>query len=75
MCLLLLYIPECIRLGTEVQNIKNLARELALLLLQFNFLEDQGTRIIIYNLWEDDQGSPELDFDSDEHVGCSHAIL
>ncbi|CAI9093135.1 OLC1v1028556C1 [Oldenlandia corymbosa var. corymbosa] len=28
---------------------------------------NQGTRIIIYNLWEDEQGSPELDFDSDEH--------
>lgn len=35
---------------------------------QFAYLKDQGTRIIIYNLWEDDQGSAELDFDSDEHV-------
>ncbi|CAI9756371.1 unnamed protein product [Fraxinus pennsylvanica] len=33
----------------------------------FNSLKDQGTRIIIYNLWEDDQGAPELDFDTDQH--------
>ncbi|KAK4413170.1 protein MICRORCHIDIA 7 [Sesamum alatum] len=37
------------------------------LLRQFNFLEDQGTRIIIYNLWEDELGSLELDLDSDQH--------
>ncbi|KAL3655953.1 hypothetical protein CASFOL_000349 [Castilleja foliolosa] len=34
---------------------------------QFDFLSDQGTRIIIYNLWEDDQGLLELDFDTDPH--------
>ncbi|KAI3472585.1 hypothetical protein Pfo_031167 [Paulownia fortunei] len=37
------------------------------LLLQFNQMQDQGTRIIIYNLWEDDQGLLELDFDTDPH--------
>ncbi|KAL2547232.1 Histidine kinase [Forsythia ovata] len=37
------------------------------LLQQFNSLKDQGTRIIIYNLWEDDQGALELDFDTDQH--------
>ncbi|XP_022775906.1 protein MICRORCHIDIA 7-like [Durio zibethinus] len=37
------------------------------LLEQFNFLKDHGTRIIIYNLWEDDEGKVELDFDTDEH--------
>lgn len=37
-------------------------------MLQFNFLEDQGTRIVIYNLWEDDEGKLELDFDTDPHV-------
>lgn len=37
------------------------------LLRQFNMMKDQGTRIIIYNLWEDDQGLLELDFDSDKH--------
>lgn len=31
-------------------------------------MSDHGTRIIIYNLWEDDQGLLELDFDSDPHV-------
>lgn len=31
-------------------------------------MKDHGTRIIIYNLWEDDQGLLELDFDSDKHV-------
>ncbi|KAF5732235.1 putative zinc finger protein [Tripterygium wilfordii] len=37
------------------------------LLCQFNLMKDQGTRIIIYNLWEDDQGFLELDFDADQH--------
>ncbi|KAL3511478.1 hypothetical protein ACH5RR_030879 [Cinchona calisaya] len=37
------------------------------LLLQFDYMKDQGTRIIIYNLWQDDQGSAELDFESDKH--------
>lgn len=31
-------------------------------------MKDQGTRIIIYNLWEDDQGQLELDFVFDQHV-------
>nr|DAD34167.1 TPA_asm: hypothetical protein HUJ06_004807 [Nelumbo nucifera] len=37
------------------------------LLQQFNYLKEQGTRILIYNLWEDDQGELELDFDTDPH--------
>ncbi|MCL7034563.1 hypothetical protein MKW94_010590 [Papaver nudicaule] len=37
------------------------------LLEQFNYIKDQGTRIIIYNLWEDEEGALELDFDSDIH--------
>ncbi|KAF8408455.1 hypothetical protein HHK36_007608 [Tetracentron sinense] len=37
------------------------------LLQQFNMMKDQGTRIVIYNLWEDDQGELELDFDTDPH--------
>ncbi|KAL9231583.1 hypothetical protein vseg_006794 [Gypsophila vaccaria] len=37
------------------------------LLQQFNLMKGHGTRIIIYNLWEDDQGQLELDFDSDRH--------
>ncbi|KAH7835783.1 hypothetical protein Vadar_029837 [Vaccinium darrowii] len=36
------------------------------LLQQFNQLTDRGTRIIIYNLWEDDEGQLELDFDTDQ---------
>ncbi|KAJ8543441.1 hypothetical protein K7X08_005964 [Anisodus acutangulus] len=33
---------------------------------QFELLKgDQGTRIIIYNLWEDEEGATELDFDTD----------
>uniref|UniRef100_A0A0D9ZIV1 Morc S5 domain-containing protein n=1 Tax=Oryza glumipatula TaxID=40148 RepID=A0A0D9ZIV1_9ORYZ len=30
-------------------------------------IKEQGTRIIIYNLWEDDEGHLELDFDEDIH--------
>ncbi|KAI3773542.1 hypothetical protein L1987_48072 [Smallanthus sonchifolius] len=37
------------------------------LLKQFDHMKDQGTRIIIYNLWEDDQGKLELDLDTDNH--------
>ncbi|OAY68335.1 MORC family CW-type zinc finger protein 3 [Ananas comosus] len=37
------------------------------LLQQFSSLKDQGTRIVIYNLWEDDQGELELDFYTDKH--------
>lgn len=31
-------------------------------------MTNHGTRVIIYNLWEDDQGQLELDFEADEHV-------
>ncbi|KAL4566700.1 hypothetical protein LXL04_030822 [Taraxacum kok-saghyz] len=37
------------------------------LLKQFDHMKDHGTRIIIYNLWEDDQGQLELDFETDKH--------
>ncbi|KAF3591883.1 hypothetical protein DY000_02027273 [Brassica cretica] len=37
------------------------------LLRQFGLMKDRGTRIIIYNLWEDDHGLLELDFDADPH--------
>nr|XP_043635769.1 protein MICRORCHIDIA 7 isoform X2 [Erigeron canadensis] len=36
------------------------------LLRQFDKMKAQGTRIIVYNLWEDDQGQLELDFDADK---------
>ncbi|XP_009110531.3 protein MICRORCHIDIA 5-like [Brassica rapa] len=32
---------------------------------QFDLLEEQGTQIVIYNLWDDDEGKLELDFDTD----------
>ena len=31
-------------------------------------MKDHGTRIVLYNLWEDDQGHLELDFDTDPYV-------
>ncbi|CAH2072876.1 unnamed protein product [Thlaspi arvense] len=34
---------------------------------QFDSLKEQGTRIVIYNLWEDDERKLELDFDTDPH--------
>lgn len=37
-------------------------------------MKDCGTRIIIYNLWEDDHGLLELDFDADPHV-CVFLLL
>nr|GEX76473.1 hypothetical protein [Tanacetum cinerariifolium] len=37
------------------------------LLQQFDHLDDQGTHIIIYNIWEDEEGQLELDFDTDIH--------
>lgn len=37
------------------------------LLEQFKGMSYQGTRIIVYNLWEDEQGSLELDFMANPH--------
>ncbi|TQD75230.1 hypothetical protein C1H46_039239 [Malus baccata] len=37
------------------------------LLHQFYMMKNHGTRIIIYNLWEDDEGQLELDFEADPH--------
>ncbi|KAM0979261.1 hypothetical protein ACFX13_015427 [Malus domestica] len=34
---------------------------------QFYMMKNHGTRIIIYNLWEDDEGQLELDFEADPH--------
>lgn len=39
-----------------------------LLLLQFVGMKDHGTKIVLYNLWEDDQGQLELDFQTDPYV-------
>ncbi|KAK3157941.1 hypothetical protein QOZ80_2AG0130550 [Eleusine coracana subsp. coracana] len=35
------------------------------LLQELDSIGEQGTRIIIYNLWEDEEGQLELDFDAD----------
>uniref|UniRef100_A0A7N0RBH9 Morc S5 domain-containing protein n=1 Tax=Kalanchoe fedtschenkoi TaxID=63787 RepID=A0A7N0RBH9_KALFE len=34
---------------------------------QLDMLKEHGTRIVIYNLWEDDVGVPELDLETDPH--------
>ncbi|VFQ92863.1 unnamed protein product [Cuscuta campestris] len=54
------------------RNVENIVRwspfsSEADLLKQFNQMKEQGTRVVIYNLWEDDQGLLELDFDADPH--------
>ncbi|KAI0529549.1 hypothetical protein KFK09_002101 [Dendrobium nobile] len=36
------------------------------LLNQFNHIKGCGTRIIVFNLWQNDNGDPELDFDTNE---------
>jgi hypothetical protein len=41
--------------------------------VQFAGMKQQGTGIIVlYNLWEDDQGQLELDFDADQYVSDPH---
>ncbi len=35
---------------------------------QFNDIGWHGTKVIVFNLWLNDDGILELDFDSDEHV-------
>lgn len=35
---------------------------------QFDDIGNQGTKIIIYNLWYTDDGTMELDFESDPQV-------
>lgn len=37
-------------------------------MLQFDDIGPHGMRIIIYNLWHNDDGKMELDFDSDPEV-------
>ncbi|KAK9120153.1 hypothetical protein Scep_018246 [Stephania cephalantha] len=45
------------------------------LLGQFDLLNEKGTRIIIYNLWDNDQGELELDFETDKHSYASILYL
>lgn len=34
---------------------------------EFDLIKDQGTRVVIYTLWQDDMGELELDFDTDRY--------
>uniref|UniRef100_A0A0D3F520 Morc S5 domain-containing protein n=1 Tax=Oryza barthii TaxID=65489 RepID=A0A0D3F520_9ORYZ len=45
------------------------------LLQEFSSIKEQGTRIIIYNLWENEQGELELDFDTDVNSYASILYL
>ena len=38
------------------------------LLIQFDDMGDHGTKIIVFNLWLNDDGDMELDFNSDKKV-------
>jgi hypothetical protein len=41
--------------------------------VQFDDIREHGTKIIVFNLWLNDDGDMELDFDSNEkvsNVGC-----
>lgn len=46
-----------------------------LLHLQFDGMKDHGTKILLYNLWEDDQGRLELDFETDPYVSNLSFLL
>lgn len=41
---------------------------LILLVLQFEDVGSHGTKVLIYNLWMNDDGLLELDFDDDDEV-------
>lgn len=41
---------------------------LILMFVQFDGIGDHGTKIIVYNLWHNDDGNMELDFNSDSKV-------
>lgn len=43
------------------------------LLIQFDDMGDHGTKIIVFNLWFNDDGDMELDFNSDKKV--SNVVL
>lgn len=38
------------------------------LLIQFDDIRMHGTKVIVYNLWMNDDGLLELDFDDDDEV-------
>jgi hypothetical protein len=43
-------------------------------LIQFDDMGEHGTKIIVYNLWFNDDGDMELDFNSDTKV-CNAGLL
>ena len=48
----------------------------AMFYFQFQDVQPHGTRVIVYNLWLNDDGELELDFEADKQVhmvsACSH---
>ena len=42
---------------------------------QFEDVDSHGTKVVIYNLWMNDDGLLELDFEDDDEVICSNNIL
>jgi hypothetical protein len=44
------------------------------LIHQFEDIGRHGTKIIIYNLWLNDEGIYELSFDDDEEVCCFYVV-
>lgn len=37
-------------------------------------MKEHGTKIVLYNLWEDDQGQLELDIDTDPYVSSPEIL-
>ena len=44
-------------------------------IFQFEDIGPHGTKIIIYNLWLNDEGIYELSFDDDDEVCCIYAVF
>lgn len=43
-------------------------------MIQFDDIGEHGTKIIVFNLWFNDDGDMELDFNSDKKV-CNVGLL
>jgi len=44
-------------------------------IFQFDDIGSHGTKILIYNLWLNDEGIYELSFDDDAEVCCVYLLL
>lgn len=44
------------------------------ILVQFDDIGSRGTKVIIYNLWLNDDGIVELDFDTDPEVETPFSV-